>query len=107
MRHVQPSDDAGAMSSRNEDLRNADRLTAAHRRAMSEPEITITFQSSAVALTCFRCRDLGLPPSGIAPGEQYALVEVVPGPVDTCCADCFQRLIEELREGSSGEEWRA
>lgn len=50
--------------------------------------------------TCWRCRHLGLPEGGIAPGDTYYAVYVDGRHLDDACADCFARLRLEQESAS-------
>lgn len=55
------------------------------------------FKASVGYETCWRCLDLGIPPETIQPGEPYVTI-TTKDKMGVCCIDCFNRLIEEVRE---------
>lgn len=55
---------------------------------------------SDVFQTCFRCASIGLPQNGIPPGEEFIEIDG-----QTACADCWNRLCEEI-EGQDGDQWK-
>lgn len=66
-------------------------------------DIVISQTVSANPVTCFRCSKIGLPPFGVTAGEAYFLIIKNGKPDDAACADCFNRLREEMNSEGGGE----